>query len=342
MEAIISILAALAGSPVSPAGEAAGAREEAIFGGTLTFGKPETAELYRRGLEEMKGWKYADAEKTFRKAKAGTTQGAEAEALERLAKEAHAGIELERIRKIAATKGAETRAFAEVAKAIPKVKGLRIAAEFEKLEEELIEILFYVIDDFEEEPASPPAPSAKPEGDGAGGGDAGKSLPKVDRKRGSITRHGAIGKGFEARLAGGEIQSAKRGGPDKVRQGECSYRWPVGKELRAKLLEIEAGTLPRYGYLDFSLRGTAGKTAVVQVALAHENVDALQFALGKFRGYSTSIAVKGAAWKDYRLSIDKDFIPKDEPEKDRVVYVIFTVKNQAQQVLYLDDVKLEK
>jgi hypothetical protein len=359
---IIAILVTGAGNEPAPKDGTKG-----LFDGATAFGKPEAGELYRKGLDEFREHRYADAGASFKKGRAEAAGKAETEAFDRLIREAKAGEDLERLRTLSETKGSEARALAELTKAKPRIKGLRLEEEYRKLEEDLREILFYVIDDFEPEAkedgkstgdgtkgesaaegaqdtgAGKAKAGAKPAADGAGDGSAGKAS-RGGRKgegRNPLAALGGFGKSLSASLEGGEIQPAS-GGADKVFQGEGSFRWPVGKDLRVKILEFDQGVLGKYRSLLFAVRGSAGKTAAVSVALVHKGTDPMQFALGRFRGYSASINVKGAAWKECRLSIDKDFVPKDEPEKDRVVYVIFTVKNQADQVLYLDDVRFER
>ena len=339
---MIVIAAGCLSSPLAELPPSLDLGDELVFQGSMNFLKPETGELYRQGLLELRSRRFGDAGKTFRKARTALKEKPEIQVFDRLVREADAGVELVRIQGIAdgkglssgkslpPGKGGEAKALAEVQKAIPRMKGLALQKEFRRLEELLRGILFYILDDFETEGT-----------EGSGNTAAEKKDDVGKKKQGSLARSGAIGKALEARTAGGEVQSI-RGGADKVRQGENSYRWPVGKEQKLKIFEMEPGILKDHSFLDFSIRGTAGKTAAVQVLLLHDNIDWMQFALGKFRGYTGSVTVTGAAWKDYRLAFEKDFVPKDEPEKDRIIYCILAVKNQADQVLYLDDVRLEK
>ncbi len=303
-------------------------REEAIFKGEVKFQKPESGELYRQALADLKDRMFAEAEKASRKGKSGISEKAEAEVFERLIREARAGQDLERIQKMARPKGAGPAALRELGKAIERARGLRLLEDLRRLEKEIQKRVFYLVEDFES--ASEGAEAEKD------GGTAGKS-----RRKGSLGRYGEVGKVLEAKTAGGEIQEA---GADRsrVRQGLRSYRWAVGKDLHLKILEIETGALPRYGFLDFSLRGAAGKSAVVTVSLLPEDPDWTQFFLGKARGYIGSAVVKGEAWKDFRMSLDRDFIPREAPEKGRIAYIVLSVKNQPEQVIYLDDVKLEE
>jgi hypothetical protein len=365
---MISVTAVGAGNEPAAKGEPAG-----LFEGGFAFGKPEAGEGYRKGLAEFREHRYAEAGASFKKGRAAAAGKAETEAFDRLIREAKAGEDLERIRVMSEAKGSETKALGELKKALPRVKGLRLREEYRKLEDDLREIVYFILDDFEPEPEGGEKDSAdgtKTEG-GEGSGDAGggtakggtgkvaeKSSPDEGAPAGKRTGKGGrgggkgegrnpfaamgqFGKSLSAQLEGGEIQTIS-GGADKVFHGEGSFRWPVGKDLRVKILEFDQGVLGKHKSLIFGIRGSAGKTAGVGVALVHKGTDPIQFALGRFRGYSASVTVKGPAWKEHRLSIDKDFAPKDEPEKDRVVYVIFTVKNQPEQVLYLDDVRLER
>jgi hypothetical protein len=390
-----AVLASLAASPRASGQDEGGAAGTApapadpVLSGELRFLDPAAGEHYRQGLEEFRKRDYAAAQKSFQKGRRLVKEATEVEIFERLLKEAAAGVELEKIRKSSYSGGkvGAQKALKQLEKAIPTVDKLSLAKDYQTLRWEIVQFLFYVIEDFEDDGAAagdststdgrPETPSgggrkgddsekekdsgktAEPDG-GRGGGSGAGPGPGAGPGAGPGPGGGGIGgpggrgggrnpfggrggwrRELEEALAGGEIQSAK-GDPAKVREGSFSYKWPVGKDLRVRIFDFDGKLLKDRKVLNISLRGTKTTATTVDVLLVKKGFDPMRLYLNQFEGYEAHLPVKGVAWKDWKLELDKDFKPKNDPDLESIGHLVLMVRNQPEQVLYLDAIQLER
>lgn len=315
--------------------------DDPVFSGKVQFLDSKAGERYRGGLARLKYRSYQKAYSEFRAGRKLVKEASEVEIFERLLREAQAGKNLERLRtsglkKGRASKSAVLKAIKAIDKALPKLDGLILKREYVSLRKDLVARVYLVIDNFEKS-------SGDDDDDDNGEGKKGGDDDDDDDDSGNPL--GRFGRFLRRYLDTGERQSAKSD-PALVREGKYSYRWRVGHDDNLlKRFVINPRTFSEFAYLDLSVRGSGKGTTEIRIILAHEdlNLTLLAYRPNAFRGYVKDLQIRGKTWKDLRLRIGKDLKPHDSPDPDRIGKLLLLVRKQKdEQVIYLDDIKLER
>lgn len=323
-----------------------------IYRGEIRFLDEEAGKLYRDGLEALRTRLFSRARTELKKGLRRVKDDSEKKILGDLLAEAEAGVELDKTTsrlERSTSKRAQLyllRALNTLEKELPDLEGRILEEEYRFVIDQIRDFLYLVIEDFE--PAE-----EKGSGGEEGAGDEKEAEPEDDDEeddpgRGGRGRRnpfgGRRGNAFLDALKGGELQGVDPD-PTRVRQGKFSYRWPVGEEIRVLRYKVDGKRLKEFGTLNLSVRGSSRTSSRFRVYLLHEgtNLTRLYISQNDFRGFSADLVVQGTRWKDHRLRLGKELRPHDEPELERIEEILIVARKQSpSQVLYLDDIKLER
>ncbi|MGB1070127.1 MAG: hypothetical protein ACPG1Z_00525 [Planctomycetota bacterium] len=261
-----------------------------------------------------------------------------AEVIDRYFREAEAGTVLDKANRYHKKKQFRT-ALNVMIKEDPKeeaFEGTRIGEEVAELRKALIDEIYLMIEDFENEQASNDENSEEEEEQGRGGRGRGQNQ----------------GIGGNSKVVGGTPEDGD------VRSGKFALHWQtterlswvtIGNKAFSKMME-EGESMTDYRYLTISLR-CENPSAKPNILVLFD-VDGAQVRAprGGMRrggarawqrdGFNTSVNPKGG-WREYRLDLKK-FTRKGEVDWDMVEALRLIYTGGPDHLIMIDDVQLEK
>ena len=261
-----------------------------------------------------------------------------AEIIDRYFREAEAGTVLDKANRYH-KKNQFRKALNVIIKEDPKeeaFEGTRLGEEVAELRKALIDEIYLLIEDFENEQASNEEDSEEEEDQGRGGRGRGQNQ----------------GMGGNSKVVGGTPEDGE------VRSGKFALHWQtterlswvtIGNKAFNKMME-EGESMTDYRYLTISLR-CENPSAKPNILVLFD-VDGAQVRAprGGMRrggarawqrdGFNTSVNPKGG-WREYRLDLKK-FTRKGEVDWDMVEALRLIYTGGPDHLIMIDDVQLEK